>query len=421
MNRFRDMTRAVVLTALAWAGTASADAVTDWNDIANGATAAGRPGPISIVDLALVQVAVHDAIQSYEHRFEPYYAQIRGAKGSKSAAVAAAAHGVLVGFYPAQAATLDATYGTWLANNGLTGNAGIAVGEAVAARIIPLRRLDPNPLPAPFTGGTGIGQWRPTESFLGGPPAGPPPSFAPMFAPWMASFEPFALTGPARFRAPPPPELTSEEYTRDYNEVKARGALTGSTRTPEQTDIAYFWTDNFAVQMNRAARALIERRVPNPGNRARLLALLNLAIADAIINCWDTKKHYFVWRPVTAIREGENDGNPDTTGDPAWQSLVNNPNYPDYTSGANNVVGAATKTFELFFGRDDIPFTITSNAPAAIKKERTYASFSAASQQTVLARILLGIHFRFADTEARRQGRAVAEYVYDHYLQPVSK
>jgi hypothetical protein len=418
MKRFGHMTRAVVLAGLAWSGSARADAVTDWNDIANGAVAAGRPGPIGIVDLALVQVAVHDAIQSYERRFEPYYAQIKGATGSKSAAVAAAAHGVLVAFYPA--VTLDATYGTWLANNALTGNGGIAVGEAVAARIVPLRRLDPNPLPAPFTGSTEIGKWRPTESFLGGPPAGPPPSFSPMASPWMATFEPFALTGPARFRAPPPPELTSEQYTRDYNEVKAKGALTGSTRTPEQTDIAYFWTDNFVVQMNRAARALIEKRVPNSGNRARLLALLNLSIADAVTNAWDTKKYYYVWRPVTAIREGDNDGNPDTVGDPNWQSLVNNPNYPDYTSGANNVVGAATKTFELFFGRDDIGFTITSNSPAAVKKERHYPSFSAASQQCVLARILLGIHFRFADTEARRQGRAVAEYVFDHYLQPVS-
>jgi hypothetical protein len=415
-----DKMRAFVLAGLAFAGTAGADVVTDWNDIANGAVAAGRPGPIGIVDLALVQVAVHDAMQSYEHRFEPYYAEIRGAKGSKSAAAAAAAHGVLVAFYPAQAATLDATYGTWLANNGLTGNSGISVGEAVAARIVPLRRLDPNPLPAPFVGGTGIGQWRPTESFLGGPPPGPPPSFAPMATPWMASFEPFTLTGPARFRAPPPPELTSDQYTRDYKEVKAKGALTGSTRTAAQTDIAYFWTDNFVVQMNRAARALIDRRVPNSGNRARLLALMNLAIADAVANAWDTKKHYYFWRPVTAIREGDNDGNPNTIGDPDWQSLVNNPNYPDYTSGANNVVGAATKMFELFFGRDDISFTITTNSPAAIKKERTYPSFSAASQQCVLARILLGIHFRFADTEARRQGRAVAEYVFDHYLQPVS-
>lgn len=415
MNMIRQLAGATVLAALAWSGPAAADAVTDWNDIANNAVAAGRLGPISSQDLAIVQLAVHDAVQSFEKRFEPYYTQVRGAKGSKSAAVAAAAHGVLVAFYPAQAATLDATYQTWLANNGLTGNLGIAVGEAVAARAATLRRLDPNPLPAPYTGINAIGQWRSTENFLGAPP--PPP--APMHAPWMGSLNPHGLTGPARFRVPPPPELTSAKYTEDYNEVKAKGALTGSTRTAEQTDIAYFWTDNFGVQWNRAVRSIIEARVPNMGNRARLLALVNLAIADSVISAWDSKLHYNFWRPLNAIREGEFDGNPGTVGDPAWQPLVNNPPYPDYPSGANNVTGATTKTLELFFGRDDVSFKVTSNAPAAVKKERSFASFSSAAQQVVSARVFLGIHFRFADTAARDQGRAVANYVFDHYLQPL--
>jgi PAP2 superfamily len=399
---------------------AHSDAVSDWNEIAAATVATGRPGPIGQVDLALVQTAVHDAVQSFEKRFEPYYVEVAGAKGSKSAAVAAAAHGVLVRFYPTLASTLDTTYQTWLANSGLTGNEGIAVGEAVAEKTATLRRLDPNPLPEPFIGGTEIGQWRPTESFLGGPPPGPPPSFSPMHAHWMAGFDPFALTGPARYRALPPPELTSQRYARDYNEVKEKGALTGSTRTPEQTDIAYFWTDNFAVQWNRAARAIVEKRGTGLGNRARLLALMNLAIADALITSWDSKLHYFFWRPVTAIRDGENDGNPNTAGDPAWQSLINNPNYPDYTSGANNVTGAATRTLALFFGRDDISFQVTSNAPAAIKKTRTFGTFSAAAQQVVNARVYLGIHFRFADTAARTQGRQVAQYVYDHVLLPRS-
>jgi hypothetical protein len=422
MKRVLKTARAVAVAALAWAGVASADAVTDWNLIANGAVAVGRPGAIGTQDMALVQVAVHDAVQSYEHRFEPYYAEVKGAKGSKAAAAAAASHGVLAAIYPTQAATLDGQLATWLANNGLTGDPGVAVGAEVAAKIVTLRHVDPNPLPPPFTGGTGIGQWRPTESFLGGPPPGPPPSFAPMAFPWMAEFHPFTLTGPARFRAPPPPEITSERYTKDYNEVKAKGALTGSTRTPAETDIAYFWSENFIAQWNRAACALLDKRIPsNLGNRARLLALLNLAMADAAVTSWDSKVHYFVWRPVTAIREGENDGNPNTAGDPAWQSLINNPNYPDYTSGANNLTGAATKSMELFFGRDDIPVTVTSNSPAAIKKSRTFNSFTAASQQVVLARILLGIHFRFADVEARKQGRLVAEHVYDHFLLPVSE
>jgi hypothetical protein len=415
MKFLRNLACGAVLAAAAWGGAASADAVHDWNDIANGAVAAGRPGPIGIQDLALVQLAVHDAVQSYEKRFEPYYTKVDVVKGSKLAAVAATAHGVLVGFYPAQAATLDATYATWLADNGVTGNPGIGVGEAVAARYLELRRLDPDPAQAPYTGVDAIGQWRSTESFL----AGAPPTLSPMHAPWMADFDPLAITGPGRFRAPPPPELTSAEYTADYNEVKEKGALTGSTRTAEQTDVAYFWTENFVAQWNRAIRALADKRVRNMGDRARLLALANMATADAVITSWDSKLHYNLWRPLNAIREGEFDGNPDTAGDPDWQPLVNNPPYPEYTSGANNVTGAMTKTMELFYGRDDIPFTVTSNAPAAVIKSRTYKSFSDASAQVLNARILLGIHFRTADAEARRQGRSVAQYVFSHYLLPL--
>ena len=394
--------------------TAHADAVTDWNEIAAAAAASGRPGPIGQADLALVQVAVHDAIQAYDKRFEPYFAEVKP-KGSKVAAAVAAAHGVLVGFYPAQAAALDTTYTTYLANNGLTGNSGLAVGEAVAALILPLRRLDPNPLPAPFVGGTEIGQWRPTESFL----PSPPPTFSPMAVPWMASFDPFTLTGPARYRAPPPPELTSDVYATDYNEVKAKGARANSTRTVEQTDIAYFWTDNFSVQWNRAIREIVDTHVPDIGDRARLFALANLAGADALITAWDSKKHYFFWRPVTAIREGELDGNPATAGDPEWQSLVNNPNYPDYTSGANNITGAMSRTLALFFGTDHMTFRLTTLAPAAVKKARSYSRFSAAAEQCVSARVYLGIHFRFADKAAKKQGEKVAEFVHDHFLLPV--
>ena len=150
-----------------------------------------------------------------------------------------------------QAATLDATYTTYLADHGLTGDPGLAVGEAVAAKIATLRRLDPNPLPPPNLGENAIGKWRPTQNHLGPPPLPPPAPFA---NPWLGDFHPFVVTGPARFRAAPPPELTSDRYAANYNEVKAKGALTGSTRTPAQTDVANFWLDNFAVMHNRAIR-----------------------------------------------------------------------------------------------------------------------------------------------------------------------
>lgn len=305
-----------------------------------------------------------------------------------------------------QVATLDATHATYLANNGLTGDPGVAVGEAIAALYVPLRRPDSVPPPAPFIGGTGIGEWRPIA-----------PATMMAFVP-LADFKPLTLTGPARFRAPPPPELTSARYTTDYSEVKAKGALVNSTRTAEQTEIAHFWSENFAVQWNRAIRAIVDKRVPRIGDRARLFALANLAAADALITSWDSKRFFNLWRPQTAIQEGELDGNPDTAGDLMWVSLITNPSYPDYTSGANCITGAITKLLELYFGRDNIAFDVTSNAPLAVKKTRTYSSFSAAAQAVVNARIYLGIHFRFADTAARKQGQQVAEWVQDHYLLP---
>jgi hypothetical protein len=399
------------------AGPARGDAVVDWNEIAQQAIVAGRPGPIGVVDSALVQVAVHDAVQAIDRRFEPYHVEVKGAHGSRSAAAAAAAHAVLVGIYPAQAVTLDATYFNYLAAHGLTDDPGLLVGEKVAAGILPLRRTDPSPLPAPFTGGTGIGQWRPTSSFLGNPPA--PPSGAPMAVHWMSGFDPFTLTSPTRFRASPPPALTSERYRKDYDEVKRLGSFGSAERTPAQTDLAYFYTDNFLAQWNRALRGIATNHLHRTGDTARLFALANLATADALITSWDSKKFYFVWRPVTAINEGDNDGNPQTAGDATWQPLINSPNYPDYTSGANNVTGAMTRTLALFFNRDRLTFEVTSLAPLAIQKTRTYNRFSDAAQDVVNARVYLGIHFRFADTAARTQGQRVAEWTSNHFLLPL--
>jgi hypothetical protein len=401
---------------------ARADAVVDWNEITVAAVATGRPGTIGIVDIALVQVAVHDAVQAMDQRFEPYHAELEvsraeRARGSRSAAVAAAAHDVLVGMYPAQSSTLDVTYFNYLANQGLNDDPGILIGQKAAARILPLRRANPNPLPPPFVGSNEVGIWRPTNSWLGNPPV--PAPFSPMATPWMADFDPFTLTSPTRFRASPPPALTSARYARDYNEVKELGALTGSRRTAEQTDLAYFYSDVFPAQWNRALRGIATRYLHRSGDTARLFALANLATADALITSWDGKRFYAAWRPVTAIQEGDADGNPATTGDPSWQPLINTPNYPDYTSGANCVTGAMTRTLELFFGTDQVVFDVESLVPQVVKKVRRYYRFSDAAQDVVDARILLGIHFRFADLAARAQGRKVADWTFNHFLLPL--
>ncbi len=421
MQRARGLRALIFCGLLGAVAVASADAVTDWNEITLAAVSAptGRPGPIGAVDIALVHIAIHDAVQAIERRYEPYHFELKGATGRRAAAVAAAARDMLVGMYPAQATSLNDTYLLYLANNGLTDDPGIAVGQAAAANILPLRRVNPNPLPPPFNGvpNPGPGDWRPTNSLLGNPPA--PPPFASMATPWLGEFDPFTLTSPRRFRAQPPPALTSERYRRDYDEVKALGSLTSATRTPEQTDLAYFYSDNFFTQWNRALRAISARHLHRIGDSARLFALANMATADAVITSWDSKKFYSFWRPITAIAEGDNDGNPNTGGDPAWQPLINTPNYPDYTSGANNVTGAMTRTLALFFGTDWCTFEVTSLAPQAVQKTRTYHRFSDAARDVVEARILLGIHFRFADTAARAQGESVAEWAGRRFLLPL--
>lgn len=427
---------AVLILGAAGPAWPAADAVTHWNGITLNAVTAGRPGPIGALDIALVQAAVYDAVQSIEGRFEPYKVDVPGASGSPDAAAAAAAHGVLVKLYPSQATglqtpplvALDDALAMYLTANGLDGDPGIAVGQQVATAMLAFHRANPNPLPPAYRGcdlDCEPGEWRPTLNYIG--PQPPPSPGASMATPWLATMTPFTLERPDQFRAEPPPPLWSGRYRRDYKEVKALGAfastpLTTLTRTPDQTNLAYFWSENFFAQWNRALRAIAEAHVPGIGDRARLFALANLATADAAITAWDSKRYYSLWRPITAIQEGDMDGNHRTQGDPDWKSLINNPPYPDYTSGANNVTGAMTKSLRLFFGTDRFAFTVTSKSPALTDlatQTRTYTRFSQAAREVVEARILLGIHFRFADEAARAQGERVARWAFRHFLRPV--
>src|SRR5262245_5566915 len=426
MNLKRQISPAMAILAILLAApkSASADAVADWNAIAvqtiSAATPA-RPAPVSFIDMAIVHAAVYDAVQAIDKRFKPYHVEIPGASGSPEAATAKAAHDILVNLFPAQKLSLDATYAQYLLNHGLAPNdPGVTVGATAAAGIIALRandgRFPPNQFP--FTGGTNSGEWRPTESFIGNPPA--PPSFAPMLTPWVANVTPFTLKSGDQMRAKAPPALTSQEYTRDYYEVKLMGARFNSARTPEQTDFAIFWAANYLALWNRVVRELAGAHLHNIGDSARLFALVSLSMGDAAITAWDSKVAYIFWRPMTAIRLGDDDTNPATIGDPDWQPMINNPNYPDYTSGANNVTGAATRALALFFGTDEIPFTVTTTNPMAIQQTRAYSRFSDAADDVVTARVYEGIHFRFADAEARKQGRRVAQWAFGHFLKPLS-
>ena len=216
--------------------------------------------------------------------------------------------------------------------------------------------------------------------------------------------------------------MNSPEYARAYREVKRFGAIDSSFRTDDQTDLAQFWAANYLVVWNQILRDLADAHVSSISDSSRLFALVDIAMADAFITCWDSKVHYVFWRPITAIREGENDGNPRTLGDEDWTPLVATPPYPDHTSGANNVVGAATRALSLFFGTNDMTFDITTtNTGPTLVDTRTYHKFSDVRHDVVEARILEGIHFRFADAAGRRQGERVAQWAHSHFFRPVDE
>jgi hypothetical protein len=384
-----------------------ADVVSDWNSIAVQFSIPVRPGPSSILDFAMVHAAMHDAIQAYDGRYEPYAIAVANATGSPVAAAASAAHDVLVALFgPSKKADLDTLLFNYLNSRGLVGDPGVGVGSVAAAALLSLRVGDgrfPIGFPA-FSGGTKPGEWRPTL-----------PAFATMAAPWLGAVVPFTLKDPTQLRAsPPPPKLNSGEYTNDYNEVKALGSASSTARTPDQTALAVFYSDNFLVLWERTLRGISDTSLNNIGDSARLFALANMAAADAIITAWDGKKYYNFWRPITAIQEGDNDGNPKTIGDTKWLPFIPTPPYPDYTSGANNLTGSMTRTLEHLFG-DQTTFSVFST-PANTTK--TYNRFSDMADDVVVVRIYQGIHFRSADEVARRQGTRAADWAISHFLRP---
>jgi hypothetical protein len=203
--------------------------------------------------------------------------------------------------------------------------------------------------------------------------------------------------------------------------VKALGALNNSKRTRAQTQLASFFAGNLFILYNQTLRDVAAAHTESIGDNARLLALGTLASADALITSWEGKPRYNFWRPITAIREGDTDGNQRTKGDPEWQPFINTPNYPEYTSGANNVAGALTRMLELCLGTDRMTFTVVSTNAQAVPNTRTYTRLSDLARDSVNVRIYQGVHFRTADEVGRRQGRQVAEWVFRHVLQPIDE
>ena len=430
---------AALIVAILSSGSAGAvvDPVSNWNSIAAQATlTAGENGVVSSRTIAIAQVAIHDALNTIDPRYERY-AFNGSAQGGASveAAIAAAARDALVGAISvgalpfagfgspaAQAnavAQVDTAYATALASipDGLSKDDGVAIGQAAAAAILARRSSDHATELVIYTPGTGPGDWQPTPNPV---PFDPPAAadLLPAVVPGWGNVTPFVILRSSQFEPNGAPRLTSKQYADEYNEVKAIGEKNSATRTVEQTSIARFWYEGSPAGWSRIARVVAESRGLDLWSTARLLALVNLAMADGFIAGFETKYHYNFWRPVTAIRAGDTDGNDETLADPAWSTLLNTPAIPDYTSTHSILGGAASEVLRRFFHDDDVPFITTSGVPFA-GLTRSFSSFSQAAIENGESRIYAGIHFRSAVEEGIKQGNKIGGFVFTHALQPL--
>ncbi len=401
-----------LLILLGVAGMAHADAVTDWNVIALNNAAVSGKNPIQQARVfAMTQAAVHDALNAIDRRYQPYAMdQQTDPNSSPAAAVAAAAHDVLVHELPTRLLALDAAYAASLSliADGSSKTDGIAIGQQAAATIIALRSADGSSAIVPYAPGFGLGVWQPT-----------PPAFLPALQPGWGAVTPFTLRSGSQFRPDSPEllDLTSEQYTRDFNEVKALGSMNSTTRTAAQSQIAMFWYEPSPGGWNRIARIVSAQRGLDLWENARLFGLLNFAMSDGLVAGFDAKYTYNFWRPVTAIRAGDTDGNDQTLGDPAWTSFLVTPNMPDYPSTHSVLGAAAAEVLSGFFDDDDVSFTTTSGNPFS-GITRSFTSFSQAAQENADSRVYAGLHFRTTCTDGLKLGRQVGRFGFKHYLKP---
>ena len=367
----------------------------------------------AFVYLAYVQGAVYNALASIEGGYTPYESVITAdPDASRDAAVAAAAYGVLKHYFPTNA-LLEEKYSSSLAPipDGIAKMDGIAAGEAAAAEIIALRSSDVLTgdggyiLPAP-----GPGIWEPTATMPSGDPMPP-------MDPWMAKLQPFLRNGAADLRPVPPPALTDDIYTTDFNEVKEIGGAMSMTRTPEQTEVARFWATNMVIQANSAYRTTAASRGLGLLETARLMAMGNMAAVDSLIATFDAKYHYNFWRPVTAIQRADTDGNPLTEPDPTWMPVVMTPNFPEYVAGHGSFVSAQGEVFNQILGTPQIEIDLESTNT---NTTRHFATIDDLRTEIVNARTWGGLHFRNSSELAVALGQQIVLNASANYFTPAT-
>jgi hypothetical protein len=384
----------------------SGDMVLRWNEALFATVqAASPPNPVAARAAAIVQAAVYEAVNSIDGSYSHYLVDIPAPRwASKEAAAAEAAHDALVDLFPSQAPVLDLELLASLQGiqPGDAKTWGISVGHAAAQIMLAVRAHDGSDRVVTYTPGTDPGDWQPT-----------PPAYLPASLPGWGMVTPFCLQSGSQFRPPPPPALTSAEYTAAFNEVKDLGSFDSTTRIPDQTEAAIFWQGVYAspncflTMLNQIARQVSQDRGISLVDNARLFALLDLTLADSYIASWEAKYTYNFWRPVTAIRY-------DT--DPNWTPLMATPNFPSYASAHSTVVAGSAAILASFFGTDAIPFSVSYAGLPGVT--RSYDSFTAAANECGLSRIWVGFHWSFDVTAGLAQGQSIGSYISENFLLP---
>lgn len=388
------------------------DVVVQWDEIAYeafGGTAYLHSLMASRIN-AMVHLAMHDALNAIHPKYSTYAFTGRDSKADPIAAAAAAAYGILLHEIPEKELYLDSALQQTLSliTDEEAKSRGIELGKAAAQAIIALRTGDGsagNPV-------TPI----PPSDIAGGYQAVPPFDF--YFAPYWENVKLFSLQRKDQFRSSPPPALDSDAYAEAYNEVRLLGSLNSTVRSVDQTAFAHFWYEFSEAGWNRVVRVVaIDKKLPLM-ETARLFALVDIAMADAYIAGWDSKLHYNFWRPYTAIRNGGSDGNPETTEDLSWETLLPTPPIQDHPS-THSVLGNAAATVLADVLGDSTTFTMSSPTAVPAGSTRTFTSFSQAARENADSRVMAGIHFRFACDEGLILGKKIGDWTTDHYLKPL--
>lgn len=388
--------------------TTTEDAVSEWNRYAVTFTLSGSAALSPIQQtrvMAIVHVAVNDAVNGITGKYATYLPRtsVPDAATTDAAAISAA-YRALRGLFPSQGATLDNLYVNSLATHGVTmDDPGLAYGQACADAILAARVND----------GSAQAQYDYTPPGAGTPGVWTRINNAPALLPGWGNVTPFVLRSGSQFRPEAPPDLTSDKYARDYNEIKEIGASNSPTRTALQSQIALFWRASPTAIWNPILRQALATRSFDLSDTARTYGLFYLAASDASVACWEAKYAYNFWRPQLAIRGGDLDGNPSTEADPTWVPFLPTPPHPEYPSGHTTNSSAMAFVLEEIFGEKlDGPVTVTLSGIT-----REWYSFEEAVDEVIDARVYSGIHYRNSDVVGARQGRQVAQFVINHALQ----